>query len=365
MMCATPTIAYRRIGINPDTGNHYSPVCFRQFRQIFEGSPLPLDQRVRIMSDYYRACPSGLEAVIMPCKRCALCCRAYKRMWSYRLVCESKSAGESMFLTLTVDDDHMQEVFPGGSLRHKPFQDFMKRLRITLARGYWYDYVPPFTPVRSIVHLPRNLERRFYKRDKIRFYMCGEYGDSSMRPHYHCCVFGARFPDSYFAKKVGNQAYYKSPTLSRLWSYGEMSLFSDVTPSSAAYVAGYVDKKLDRDQDWFKAYGLAPEYVRMSNGIGRDHFDEEKDSLYRMTSAGDYFGEFFLLGDRFVPAPVYFDRLLQLQSPEKFDKIRAARECRRLESLRLMPVEEHFNESGRKCAVLLARKKEREIREMT
>lgn len=88
-------------------------------------------------------------------------------------MCESKSCGESMFLTLTVDDQNLNTVFPNGSLRHKPFQDFFKRLRITLQRGYYYDFVPPFTPngIFSSDLFPKNRERRFYKRDLIRYYM--------------------------------------------------------------------------------------------------------------------------------------------------------------------------------------------------
>ena len=365
MKCATPTIAFRRPGINPATGKHYSPVSFRQFWKIFKDSKIGLDRRVQAMKDYYSSCPSDLEPVLLPCKHCMCCMRSYRREWAYRLVCESKFCKESMFLTLTVDDENLDSVFPGSSLRHKPFQDFMKRLRIYLERGYYYDYVPPFTPSSLFGKLPRKSERRLYCRSKIRFYMCGEYGDTTGRPHYHCCVFGARFPDAYFAKKVGSEFYYTSPTLLKLWPYGKMSLFSDVTPSSAAYVAGYVDKKLEKDSKYYTDLGLAPEYVRMSNGLGIDYLDEYADSLYRFDSDGEFFGEFHFLGDNQVSAPRYFDEKFALRSPDRFAKLMSARECRRLASLASMPVEVQLNESGRKNSVLLARKKEREIRELT
>ena len=364
MKCNAPTIAFRLPGINPATGKHFPPVSFRQFSKILPDD-MPLDRRVQILTDYFNSCPTELEPVIFPCKKCYLCQAAYKRNWAYRLVCESKTCGESMFVTLTVDDEHMHEVFPRGSLVHKPFQDFMKRLRIYLERGYEYDYIPPFTPSALLGRLPHRMERRFYKVRGLRYYMCGEYGDVSMRPHYHICIFGARFPDAFVAKKVSGNCYYTSPTLLKLWPYGKMSLFSDVTPSSAAYVAGYVEKKVFRSKQSFLDLGLMPEYVRMSNGLGLDFYNKYRDSLYRFTSDGEFFGEFHTLGDFFVAAPRYFDEKFSLQSPERFGKLVASRDRRRIARQRLLPVDEMFNESGRKCAVLLARKKEREIREYT
>lgn len=364
MKCNAPTVAYRLRGINPKTGNHYPPVSFRQFSKIFDGSE-PLDYRVKVISDYYHACPPQFEAVLLPCKKCLLCLKSYRRMWSFRIMAEASTCSESMFLTLTVDDEHLQQVFPNGSLRHKPFQDFFKRLRITFERGYDYAYVPPFTPVQSLVHLPRNLELRHYQRKAIKYYMCGEYGDLSMRPHYHVCVLGARFPDAYFAKKVNGEAYYMSPTLNKLWPFGKMSLFSDVTSRSAGYVAGYVDKKLLKSADDFRKLGLEPEYVRMSQGIGLDYFNRHKSDLYRFTSDGDYFGEFFEVGNVPISAPRYFDEKLRLRSPAEFDTIVAARECRRLARLAHMSVSEQINESGRKHLVAAERKRCRVSRDLS
>lgn len=365
MKCATPTIAFRRPGINPSTGKHYSPVTFRQFWRIFKDSRLPLDFKAKAMADYYNSCPEGLEPVLLPCKHCTCCMRTYRREWAYRLMCESLESSESMFITLTVDDEHLPAVFPNRSLQHKPFQDFMKRLRICLSRGFEYDFVPHFTHSSLLGKIDHLTKRCFYQRDKIRFYMCGEYGDVTMRPHYHCCIFGARFPDAYFAKKVGHELYYTSPTLLKLWPFGKMSLFSDVTPSSAAYVAGYVDKKLEKGQEYFKALGLMPEYVRMSNGLGLKYFEKYQDMLYRFSSDDNFFGEFHFLGDCPVSAPKYFDEKFALSNPERYVKLKSARECRRLARQRIVSVDEQLNESGRKHAVLLARKKEREVRELT
>ena len=84
------------------------------------------------------------------------------REWAIRCVHEASLNDVNCFLTLTYDDDHV----PAGlSLFYPDFQAFMKRLR---AR---------FSNVR------------------VRFYMCGEYGDNFDRPHYHALLFGFDFLD--------------------------------------------------------------------------------------------------------------------------------------------------------------------------
>ena len=40
----------------------------------------------------------------------------------------------------------------------------------------------------------KRLRKRF-KGKRIRFYMCGEYGEQFDRPHFHACIFGVDFPD--------------------------------------------------------------------------------------------------------------------------------------------------------------------------
>lgn len=371
MLCNAPTVAYRKPGFNPVTGKHYKPHYFYQSYKDLNLWQLPDHLRFEAIAEKYRSCPPGDEAILLPCKHCLLCTRAYRRMWAFRLVSEAKVCGESMYLTLTVDDSHIDEVFPGGVLRHRPFQLFFKRLRKCLSSGYDYSFVPPMTPANLIGSLPRTMQTRHYQCKSVKYYMCGEYGDLFSRPHYHCCIFGARFPDAYLQKVIGRNAYYSSPTLSKLWPFG-FALFSDVTIQSASYVAGYVDKKLDNHYWRMKHFIEHPmdditadsgsEYVRMSQGIGLSFLEKYGSRLYRFDSNGEVFGEFFSAGRVPIPAPKYFDEKLLLHDPIKYDKIVAARERRRLARIAQMDAMDILNESGRKHAVLAARRREREVR---
>ena len=105
---------------------------------------------------------------------------------------------------------------------------------------------------------------------KLRYFGCGEYGDDTFRPHYHIALFN--YPNCYRTVTrqrrggfdccpVCNQIYHT-------WGNGGISL-GLLEPQSAAYVAGYVTKKMTKDDDP-RLEGRRPEFARMSlrPGIG-------------------------------------------------------------------------------------------------
>lgn len=141
----------------------------------------------------------------LPCGQCIGCRLERSRQWAVRCVHEASLYDSNAFVTLTYDDAHC-----ATSLDYRDFQLFMKRLR-----------------------------KRF---PCVRFYMCGEYGELSFRPHFHAILFNIRFPD---LVSVGKDLY-RSPILEDLWGFGFSSVGS-VTFDSAAYVARYVMKKITGD----------------------------------------------------------------------------------------------------------------------
>jgi hypothetical protein len=101
-----------------------------------------------------------------------------------------------------------------------------------------------------------------------------------------------------------------------LWPYG-FSSFGDVTYQSAAYVAGYSLKKITGPKaddhylgvDWRSGelVQLQPEFGRMSlrPGIGYNWFMRNWREVYKARDG------VVLQGGKLVPAPSYYDRLLQ------------------------------------------------------
>lgn len=88
----------------------------------------------------------------------------------------------------------------------------------------------------------------------IRYYNIGEYGDETFRPHYHAALFGvSRIEDA---------------LIRSTWGMGNV-FGGDLTLQSAAYIAGYVTKKMTSHEDP-RLNGRYPEFARMSlrPGIG-------------------------------------------------------------------------------------------------
>jgi len=116
---------------------------------------------------------------------------------------------DNSFVTLTYNDENLPY---GETLHRSDFQKFIKRLRKNTGR-------------------------------KIRLFYCGEYGDDTLRPHYHACLFGYRPSDPELFSTTGDYKLYTSKFLSKTWGLGHAS-FGELTFETAAYTARYCVKKI-------------------------------------------------------------------------------------------------------------------------
>ena len=101
MYCDAPTIATRLKGINPETGKHYKPFDFRRFKDDST-----------FISDFLKYEGSNYEPVIIPCGKCMLCTKRYRMHWVLRCMHEARFFQSMSYVTLTVDDEHIDEIFP-------------------------------------------------------------------------------------------------------------------------------------------------------------------------------------------------------------------------------------------------------------
>lgn len=187
------------------------------------------------------------ESMSVPCSTCFGCRRSRTLQWAIRITHESKLYSQNCFLTLTYDKSRLPfrdfGAIPADVGLHYPdFQLFMKSLR---ERFNGCDSVshPFFGQIDKKHNKPYP---EFY--NPIRFYMCGEYGEERGRPHFHVMLFNFNFPDRKFWRRTkSGQPIFRSAILEELWPYGNSEIGS-VSFDSAAYVAGYVQKKVFGDK---------------------------------------------------------------------------------------------------------------------
>lgn len=210
------------------------------------------------------------EVVQIPCGCCIGCRLDYSRQWANRCYLESLGSEHTYFITLTYDDENVPIGKNGNNtLRPDDLKKFLKDLRA------YYKY--------------------HYNLDNIRFFACGEYGDMSLRPHYHLICFNLPIYDldpnfiyeengkKYITQHVENgYIYYYSDIIHKIWNKGNI-LIGEATWQSMAYVARYVTKKIKgKDAEVYDALGIESEFVRMSRmpGIGEAYFKEHYKEIY-------------------------------------------------------------------------------------
>lgn len=165
----------------------------------------------------------------------------------------------------------------------------------------------------------KRLRARYHPRT-IRYYMCGEYGGETERPHYHAVIFGKDFTDR---KPLGTsesgEMFYSSEELTSLWPHGQAAV-QDATPGSMGYVTRYImTKRLGRDAK--TAYGdRRPEYNNMSRkpGLGEKWYN-----LYE----ADFRTEDHAIHNGVKQAvPRYYDKLLKRKDADQLELTKQARE---------------------------------------
>lgn len=262
------------------------------------------------------------ESTDIPCGKCVGCRLEYSKQWANRCMLELQYHDSAYFVTLTYNDfavpksyypdPETGEAQQSLTLSKRDWQLFMKRLRFQ------------------------------HSADNLRFFMCGEYGPSTYRPHYHAIIFGLHLDDLVpWKKSPQGYQYYLSPSLSKAWSSSveQKDLFGDsfqspkaelghvlvgeVTWETCAYTARYIMKKLKgQEAKFYSDFNLEPPFVLMSRrpGIARQYFDDHPD-MYDY----DFINIKTPQGGRKMRPPRYYDKLFDIEYPDRLAEIKETR----------------------------------------
>ena len=158
---------------------------------------------------------------VVPCGQCMPCRINKKREWAGRLLMESKLHPYSYFVTLTYDEDHCPP-----ELSREDASKFVKSLR-----------------------------KKF---PGIRYFLVGEYGDRTGRPHFHVILYTSCIRNT-----------IEAGLRRTCWKKGHVHIGASFNRAVANYASGYVTKKNtksieDDGLDGQDEKKLEPEFIRVS-----------------------------------------------------------------------------------------------------
>lgn len=194
---------------------------------------------------------------VHPCGQCMACRIRKREEWTTRLLLEATlhPIGWVTFSTLTYANQPVTECgYP--TLKPEDVTRFLDRLR-----RYHFVTLPE-----SVQKLPKE------RRPRLRYFIVGEYGEKSWRPHYHMMLYGAPLP---LAEALVRKAWpepvpilglpenYDGPRWKGECGWSEVKL---LTVQRARYVARYTTKRLT--QPCSSLGGRVPEFARMSRNPG-------------------------------------------------------------------------------------------------
>lgn len=247
----------------------------------------------------------------IPCGKCIECKLEHARNWAARCLKESQQFKNNIMMTLTYNDENLtygtyfnedtREVISSPTLIKADYQKFLKKLR--------------------------------KKYPGLRYYMCGEYGELTERPHYHIIFFNLKINDMIPYKRTkcewGKQSYilYKSNEIDKIWGKGFVDL-NEVNYETCCYVARYVTKKfwgkMTDTEYWQK--GKMPPFTEMSRrpGIGANYFFENKEKFKN----NENFYVKTQKGLQETNGGRYFQKLLEKYEPDAYEKVKEERRKR-------------------------------------
>lgn len=240
----------------------YHPITIKRWFDVkkfeFKTVPVPFMtwERLKQVNELPANRADGVFYSHAPCGRCVGCLLDKALAWTTRNFLEQQMHDHSFFVTCTYDDEnvplkeclsHDLETFGVQQvLKKKDHQDFMKRLR-------------------------KNGQNEFGSEWRVRYFVCGEYGEHTQRPHLHYLLYGSDLHDlrrptkAEMKGKIAPAGVYFSDFLSSCWKKGSVSV-SKACPERIAYASQYTLKKvLCQERKMYIEQLLGVEYVALLN----------------------------------------------------------------------------------------------------
>ena len=159
------------------------------------------------------------KVMLMPCGQCIGCRIRQREDWTTRIELEARDYPKDQvwFITLTYDDEHV----PGMIVKTG---EIMRKVQYTWKPG---EKRPDSVQILLYEDIQKFLKRlRKAYRGKLRYFVAGEYGEQTARPHYHMILYGWEPKDLETLYKIHHNGYYNSKWLADLWGMGQIQKLS-------------------------------------------------------------------------------------------------------------------------------------------
>ncbi len=169
----------------------------------------------------------------LPCGKCVICKGKRISGWSFRLQKESEISDHSIFLTLTYTNEQVpRTINQFKTVSKRDCQLYFKKLRKKLSK----------TEI------------------TFKYYLAAEYGDTTLRPHYHAILL--------FKNPRYYDMAYLNDIVTTTWDNGSTHI-GKREPASVAYTLKYISKKtqipIHKNDD------RIPEFSLMSKKMGLNY----------------------------------------------------------------------------------------------
>lgn len=266
------------------------------------------------------------KIMLIPCGQCIGCKIRQREDWTTRIELEARSypKEEVWFITLTYDDNHV----PGMIVKTG---EIMRKVQYTWKPG---EKRPSSVQILLYEDIQKFLKRlRKAYRGKLRYFVAGEYGEQTARPHYHMILYGWKPTDLENLYKIHHNGYYTSKWLADLWGMGQVQI-AQATPETYRYVAGYVTKKMyEIDGKKANAYyelGQTKPFACMSlkPGLGDHYYQEHKAEIWRQ-------GYIQCTNGKKAQIPRYYEKQMEVENPQRLWRIKQNRQKNAIEQKKL------------------------------
>ena len=331
--------------------------CYKPLIRLYNPNNKDISGRVYSLSRYSQLTGRQLkyedlmfrkDIMLIPCGQCIGCRIRQREDWTTRIELEARDYPKDQvwFITLTYDDEHVPGMIVKTGELVRPAQYVWKPGKRT----------PESVQILMYTDVQKFLKRlRKAYRGKLRYFVAGEYGEQTARPHYHMILYGWQPFDLKDLYKTRKNGYYTSDWLSNIWEQGNVQI-AQAVPETYRYVAGYVTKKMyeidGKKANVYYELGQPKPFACMSlkPGLGDKYYQQHKRKIWKQ-------GYIQCTNGKHAQIPRYYEKQMEAENPERLWKIKQKRQERTINTNRIKYENADFAEQ---CSI-----KERIIKKQT